>query len=217
MLKTYCINLDHRQDRWQECIANYGEYGVPVDQVERISGVRDEDFGALGCAKSHMAVLSRFLSHESSPYCLVLEDDFNFHHSWNDFISGVNRLNAEGVGWDVILLGATAVVPKAQPANGFSRVFEAQSAVAYMVRRDYVFKLLGCFAESISPMELLRPLHLRTWAVSRFAIDVAWKRLQCCDHWYIFHPAIGKQRASYSDIEMRNVDYDNVAYPVGNS
>jgi hypothetical protein len=47
---------------------------------------------------------------------------------------------------------------------------------------------------------------------ARFAIDQAWKALQRRDRWYIFSPAFGRQRPSFSDIEQRDVDYDAMTY-----
>jgi hypothetical protein len=39
-------------------------------------------------------------------------------------------------------------------------------------------------------------------------VDQYWKRLQPQSNWYIFEPKLGKQRASFSDIEDTAVDYD---------
>jgi hypothetical protein len=39
------------------------------------------------------------------------------------------------------------------------------------------------------------------------AIDTCWHPLQRSTNWYGFSPQVGTQAASFSDIELRNVDY----------
>ena len=54
--KIYCINLDHRHDRWEECCKIFNEYGMS-DKVERFSAIQykhknplySKAMGQLGC------------------------------------------------------------------------------------------------------------------------------------------------------------------------
>ncbi|MBL8304737.1 MAG: hypothetical protein JNM26_18445 [Ideonella sp.] len=212
MLKIHCINLDRRADRWAQCQANYESMGLSPSAVRRVSAVEDTDFGALGCAKSHVAVLSHFLTQESAPYCLVLEDDFDLIRPFSDVVGDFNRLATERVDWDALLLVGTSVIAGPRQEPGIARVVESQCTAGYLVGRRYAPALLACFAESIPLLENLRRLEPRHLAVSRLAIDVAWKRLQRRDRWYIFTPSMGRQRPSFSDIEQRVVNYDAETY-----
>jgi glycosyl transferase family 25 len=212
MLRIYAINLDHRTDRWAALQANAQAHGLSPAAILRWSAVRDADFGALGCAKSHVAALTHFLTADDSAYALVLEDDFEFLRPFGELLQSVNTLNAQRLDWDVLLPMGTAVMAMAPLPAGVARIVESQSAAAYLVPRRYAPALLGCFAESIGHMETLRHAPARQLVVHRHSIDQAWKPLQRRDRWYIFNPAFGQQRAGYSDIEQRDIDYAALTY-----
>lgn len=212
MLKVYTINLDHRADRWREACANYAAHGLEPRAVQRFSAVADKDFGALGCAKSHVAVLADFLCRTGDAYCLVLEDDFDFVRPLSDCVEGFNHLARQQVEWDVLLLMGTQVLAMPASDAGLARVLEAQSTAGYLVSRRYAVHLLTCFATVVPQMEALSAPGLRPFAVSRLSIDQVWKPLQRQDRWYVFNPAIGHQRPSFSDVEQRHVDYDRQTY-----
>ena len=212
MLKTYCINLDHRTDRWEEATANYEAMGVPPGTVTRWSAVTEPNFGALGCAKSHVAALAHFLTQENTQCCMILEDDFDFVRPWGEFVESFNRMVAERIEWDALLLMGTGTIAHEPLATGFARIFEARSTAGYIVTRKYAAALLACFAETIPYMEQLRHFENRDFVGVRFAIDMAWQRLQRRDRWYIGAPSFGHQRPSFSDVEQRHVNYDALTY-----
>ncbi len=211
-LAIYCINLDKRTDRWQECTANYTAMGLPADQVQRWSAIEDVDFGALGCAKSHLSALADFLTRRTEPYCLVMEDDLDLLRPWNEFANQFNALQVSGFDWDVLLLAGTCTLAYPQAANGTARVLESQSASCYLMQRRYVAEVLHSFAYSVSQLELFRNYAPRDPWTLRFAIDQAWKNLQRTDRWFMVAPAMGHQRPSYSDIEKRDVDYADMSW-----
>lgn len=211
-LKIYAINLDRRVDRWSELLASSLQFGLSPQAIERVSAVEDSQFGALGCAKSHLMALSHFLVHDTAPYCLILEDDFDLTRSWSEFIEIFNKVVEQRLDWDVLLLMGTAVLAVPEPHLNIARIIEAQSAAAYLVQRRYVPQLLGCFADCVPHLEKMRSINLRDFVTSRHAIDQAWKFLQRRDHWYILSPSLGRQRPSYSDIEQKHVDYTGITY-----
>lgn len=212
MLRVYAINLDHRGDRWQALQANAQAHGLAPRAIRRWSAVADPDFGALGCAKSHVAALAHFLTADDAPYALILEDDFEFLRPFGDLLQSVNALNAQRLDWDVLLLMGTAVLALPPQPGGVARVLESQSAAAYLFSRRYAAQLLGCLAEGLPHMEALRASPARALAAHRHAVDQAWKALQRRDRWYIFSPAFGRQRPGFSDIERREVDYGAMTY-----
>jgi len=212
MVNIYCINLDHRTDRWAECTANYEEHGLSLSAVRRWSAVSQPEFGALGCAKSHVAVLAHFLSQSNAQHCLVLEDDFDFVRPWNELAVRFDQVVAQRIEWDVLLLMGTAVGAYPPSSPGIARVFQSQSTAGYLVGRKYAPLLLGCFAESIPELEAFHGTVLQNYCVTRSAIDVGWQALQRRDRWYIFSPAFGRQRESYSDVEGIRVNYDTFTY-----
>jgi len=211
-LATYCINLEKRTDRWAECLSNYAAQGLPVDSVTRWKASEDDLFGALGCARSHLAVLSNFLTHRHEPYCLVMEDDFDLLRTWPEFVNTFNSLQANGLDWDTLLLAGTCTVAYIEAPKGLARIVESQSASGYLIQRRYVPQILHSFANSVVMLEKFREHQPRDQWTLRFAIDQAWKTLQRADRWYIFTPTFGHQRPSFSDIENKLVDYDSLSW-----
>ena len=212
ILTSYCINLDKRADRWNECIENFTAHGFPMPILQRWSAFEDSEFGALGCARSHLLALSDFVGNRSEPYCLILEDDFDFLLPWSNLVERFNALNASQSSWDVLMLAGTSTFAYAENPPGFARVVESHSASGYLVSRNYAAKLMNCFANSVVQLQNSKNHEARQLWVSRFAIDVLWKQLQYTDRWLIFSPAMGHQRPSFSDIEGRMVDYSTLAY-----
>jgi glycosyl transferase, family 25 len=211
-LAAYCINLEKRQDRWQECLQNYAAQGLPASLVQRWSACEDASFGALGCAKSHVAVLSDYLTRRSEPYCLVLEDDFDLLQTWPQFVDKFNQLQAVTLDWDALLLAGTLTVAFAESPAGVARVVDSQTTSGYLLKRAYVPQVLQSFAHSVVMLEKFKDQEPRVQWTMRFAIDQAWKSLQRTDRWFIFTPAMGHQRQSFSDIEQATVDYTHLSW-----
>lgn len=212
MLSIYCINLEQRPERWAALQTSCQIQGLSPTALRRWNAVADTDYGALGCAKSHVSALAHFLTHDSSPYGLIMEDDFELVRPWGELVERFNALTAAGTDWDTLLLMGTAVIALPAKSHGLARVLESQSAAAYLFSRRYASQLLACFADSIPHMESLRGLSPRAHVTHRFAVDQAWKTLQRRDRWYIFSPAFGRQRPGFSDIEQRDVNYDALTY-----
>jgi hypothetical protein len=66
---TLVINLDKRQDRWNEIQDTFSEW----PSLERVSAVEDSP-GWKGCAKSHIKCI-RLAKERRYPWVLILEDD----------------------------------------------------------------------------------------------------------------------------------------------
>jgi hypothetical protein len=211
-LVAYQINLASRSDRWTECLQNQAARGFDLDDIRRAEACLEGSFGALGCARSHVKWLTRYLTETTSPFCMILEDDFDFRISKAEFAQGLADVRDKVLGWDVLLLAGTVVVSTPTPVPHLNRVFEAQSASGYIVRRAYVPTLLGCFLEAILGLERYRAFDPRRLILDRFSIDQAWKRLQRGDNWFIFTPGVGFQRPSFSDIEGKMVDYTRFSH-----
>lgn len=209
-IAAYRINLDKRADRLAESRKNEMASGFPENFIVRLPAVEDRDYGAVGCGKSHVAALADAFSRQASPYCMVLEDDFDFLRGADELFGVLGQMQRAGLQWDVLMLAGTYVRPLDQPSEApfLLRLFEAQSTSGYIVNRPYIPHLLGCFAETVAQLERFRAAaDARGFIGSRFAIDIAWKRLQQRDRWYIANPTFGHQRADYSDIEGKVEDY----------
>jgi glycosyl transferase family 25 len=209
----YLISLMHREDRRNNFVKNTDSKGFELNTFEWINAVSDEEFGGLGCAKSHVLAMTKFITETDNKYCCIFEDDFHFRESKLLTEKIINKAMSDYQNFNVFMLGGTFVspIPTESSSDGYSisKVFEANSASGYIVKRDYIKSLMNTFIESILGMEAYRSATPRKVIYDRFAIDQTWKRLQRQDNWYCTIPMLGEQAPSYSDIEKINVDYSN--------
>lgn len=89
--KIYCINLDARTDRWEECEAEFNRIGWSVDRFP--GSEKSFNHAQFECLKA-------CLEYESS---LILEDDCEF----KEMAHLPNALSALPSDWDIVFLGAT--------------------------------------------------------------------------------------------------------------
>jgi len=209
IIAAYRLNLDKRPDRLTQSIANERAQGYPEGFIQRVSAVEDADYPTVGCEKSHIIALTDAFINRDTPYCMVLEDDFEFLEPADRLVERLGELQASGLPWDVLLLGALNVIPYRQAGapDTLLRVFEAGSAAGYIVNRFYLPKLLNCFVEGVVQLERYRNVNPRDYVGRHFATDVVWWALQRRDNWYIANPALGHQRSGSTTIDGQFADY----------
>lgn len=216
MLRTFSdikhamyINLDSRNDRRELFEKQFEELTslYPKDfgftPVPRFSAIKNEENGAIGCTKSHIECL-RYARDNGWDHILMLEDDaLLIHpeilvHQVNSFLS---RFRDE---WDVLLFSGNNYPPFKVEAPDCFRVANCQTTGCYLVCSRYYDKLIRNFEEG------LKTLIANPGNAAAYACDSYWKRLQQQDRWYLITPLCVVQRAGYSDIEKRNVDYERL-------
>jgi len=194
--KVIYINLDHRYDRREELESELERYGLKSIS-ERFSAIKD-DFGALGCAKSQLAVLRNALD-QNYQRILILEDDFTFLVSAEEFREEIDKLDT--IEFDVCMLSYNCPRYEDSVYPFLKKVIIAGTASGYIVDARYYETLIGVFEDSVNALESTRIEHL-------YAVDVIWQQLQPSSDWYRFTTRIGKQRHSYSDITRSMARYD---------
>jgi hypothetical protein len=208
----YLISLEERSDRRDQFIHNVNEMGFDEDQFHWIVAIKDEDFGGLGCAKSHLVALTEFITRTNLPYCCIIEDDFQFRISNLEVESLINSIDTNH-NWDVIMLAGTQTIgiPTSLKTQNheIQILFQANSSSGYILKRNYAHKLIMNMLACISGMEKFRHLEPRSLIYKSFALDQMWKNQQHQDNWVCTKPMIGYQTAGYSDIEKKDVDYLN--------
>jgi GR25 family glycosyltransferase involved in LPS biosynthesis len=70
-IPTYCINLNHRKDRWIKCEHQFDSQGI---KVIRFPAVENNKYPHLGVAQSHKKIIEIALKKDYEMIC-VLEDD----------------------------------------------------------------------------------------------------------------------------------------------
>ena len=216
------INLDRRRDRRARIEKELARASLDCTRISAVEvGAGDVDAlqgcwdggkrqcsGKLGCQQSHVAALS-FALHNGWDHVAVFEDDFEWFSAVQPSRLGqiIHDVRSQHIDWNVILLTGNVishaildpvetVVTKLHPkkVSNITRINDAQTTTAYMVRGEYIGVLL----------EVFKSCDVKVDSVA--AIDSCWKKLQD-KTWYGFTPNLGTQSPGYSDIEREVVNY----------
>lgn len=206
----YFISLDHRNDRREDLSNNFRSMGFNLHDFEWIHAIKDVNFGGLGCAKSHLTALTEFITKSRTGYCCIIEDDFRFRVSKQE-AQNIISYALSNLRPDVILLAGTQTItiPTRYKAVGheIEKIFQANSASGYIVKREYVNKIIAALLDAIIGMESNIHIEPRGLIYQNFAFDQIWKYYQQKDDWICTNPMIGHQAPGFSDIEQKEVDY----------
>ena len=192
--KLVYINLEQRKDRAEMCLANLNAIQFPEDKIVRFKAIK-EPKGALGCSKSHLAVL-KSAQQFGWGNVLILEDDMLFDVTEEnakhvaDFITKLKQYP-----WDVALFSGHYSIINIIDAPLYKLSF-AQCTNSYLVNKHYFSKLIATITENVSELENRN---------NYIPLDEKWLPLQKCDNWMAIYPCAGIQAEGYSDIEHRHV------------
>uniref|UniRef100_A0A6C0EA63 Glycosyl transferase family 25 domain-containing protein n=1 Tax=viral metagenome TaxID=1070528 RepID=A0A6C0EA63_9ZZZZ len=196
---TLFINLEHRKDRLEHINAEFKKMGIDAERVNAIK----MNIGAVGCTMSHIKCLE-LAKQRDYEYVFICEDDITFRNP-ELFKRNLQRFyENDDINWDLLIIGGNNVPPFQQVTEYCARVFYCQTTTGYVVKKHYYDTLLKNFRESANGL-IREPNNPST-----YALDMYWKRLQLQDFWYMITPPTVTQYESYSDIENRNVNYENM-------
>jgi glycosyl transferase family 25 len=191
------INLNKRTDRKNQIEKNLNFFQL---KYERFEAIEQTDFCALGCALSHLSVL-KLAKERNLNNVLIMEDDFEFIVSKQDFETNLETFFNSNLNWDVCFLSYNiSKYIDLGDASVVNKVVEAQTASGYIVHKHYYNKLIDLFEMACYYLKYTKQHWL-------YANDVVWKPLQKTDNWFYFKQRIGKQREGYSDNAGCYVNY----------
>ena len=191
--KIVFINLDHRKDRLESIQSFFKEARIPAEKVVRFPGIRDFP-GIVGCAKSHIAVI-KMIRDNGWDNTLILEDDVEWLNYSNETI-----LEHIQQPFDVLMLGGDYCILEG------NRVIRSYHASSYIVKKQYLSKLLNNFETGLHKLLSIFSIHeqIRLFAIKNHYmchIDVYWWYLQRDDNWRCIVPPMVIQKKMYSDIQ----------------
>lgn len=195
---TYYINLKHRTDRKRDTLRELQSFGI--HNPTRFDAIKD-DFGAIGCSKSHLEVL-KIARKNNYPYVTIIEDDVQFLNPKKTIQSLNNILNSK-IPWDVILIGGNNSPPYKQINENCIKVENCQTTTGYIVKKSYYNTLINHWEKGLN-------LLIKTRDTPKYALDMYWKILQKRDNFLLIYPLHVTQREGFSDIENYVVDYNDV-------
>jgi glycosyl transferase family 25 len=196
---TLFINLEHRKDRLEHVNSEFKKMEIDAERVNAIK----MNTGAVGCTMSHIKCLE-LAKQRDYEYVFICEDDITFRNP-ELFKRNLQRFyENDDINWDLLIIGGNNVPPFQQVTDYCARVFYCQTTTGYVLKKHYYDTLLKNFRESANGL-MREPNNPST-----YALDMYWKRLQLQDFWYMITPPTVTQYESYSDIENRNVNYENM-------
>lgn len=187
----YIINLEHRTDRWQHCLEQMTKHNFTAEQFKAI-GRSELINGWQACTLSHIAVLDDAKSRGFSRI-LILEDDFVFTEHFNQVFELPQHLL-----WDIFYLGVNHQIKPEEISeyydSNFKRVIKGLTSHAVAYNNIQNIDVYLDFAKRLL-----------------FPIDVClYEYFQAKGTAYCYYPNLAWQLGGYSDIEQRDMYYDNL-------
>ena len=197
--KIYYINLDRRTDRKELFEKQVEKYELPMNKIVRFSAIED-NYGAIGCSKSHLEIL-KLAQKNKYRNVLIFEDDFEFLVSKEEFYNNLNKFfkNYKD-NFDFCYLQYNLLESEEKDnIVGYAR--KTFGGAGYIINNRILKKFIEILEKAIDNF-------IKTHNHQLYAIDTCWHPLQKSSESFYFKKRIGKQRASYSDIEKSFVDYN---------
>ena len=197
--KIFYINLDKREDRKDEIESELKNYDI-FELSERIQAIETPGQGILGCTMSHLNAI-KLAKERNYTNILVLEDDFQFTISKEEFENQLQTFFENQIPYDVCMISYN--IRQSQPTEYpfLTKVIEAQTASGYIIHNSFYDKMIELYEWAI-------PLLRDTKQHWHYANDQCWKRLQPQANWYCLTTRCGRQRAGYSDNSEQFQDHD---------
>ena len=205
--KIYCINLDRRTDRWEECQKIFSKHNLEVEHFSAVDGSK-ENYGLgypfdseLAGAISHTKVIEK-ARELNLKNVLILEDDV-------DFIDNLEELFTKFIdivpkNWDGILFGGNHVGGYTHLNNDIVKINRSYALHAYCLNSESFEYVINYMNNKIKNTINKGKNSIRT----SVAADFFMADLHSINNWYCFKPHLAWQRNGFSDIQNTVVNYN---------
>jgi len=216
--KIYCINLDKRVDRYEESLIEFKKLNIDVERVSAIDGKSifkpglNWSAGAYGLLLTHIKLMESVISNKYDNV-LILEDDVMFNNNFNEIFN--ERISALPNDWDFLYLGGNNLFHRGRfTLVNKDKNFIINSSNYYTLNYELCKTTWTQCAHAVAINSKIYNLLMQE--ISRNLtqpIDVTFCGLQNsgCNA-YTFLPSLARQRASFSDIENKSVDYNSYTF-----
>jgi len=202
--KIYCINLDHRTDRWENCENQF--LTKNIKNVERVTPVNVQNdkpigvnrLGEWSLIKTHIKIIEEAKKIKYKKI-LILEDDFeicDLHPNYTKksfeerFLDGLTHLPPD---WDMLFLGNSTITQNHTHIDG------------------EIHKLGFCHcAHSVGINHTIFDTILNILQTADEPVDIMYSRLMKDFNIYGYKPNLISQIASLSSLTMRFEDYEQL-------
>ena len=199
MLHGHYINLTSREDR-RNHFENIKRTYPSLSGIERMPAIENSD-GSLGCCLSHIKALT-LCQNTTLPYVAIFEDDFTILNptAFQEFLIEFERIQTSE-SWKVIVLTPRGTTIHREDIGPFKRIMDNQTTTGYIIKRELISVLIDNLKESAR-------LQMEGVEKNISAIDQYWKRLQTTYPFYYYTDIFAGQLIGWSNIEGRNINYN---------
>lgn len=194
--KIYCINLDHRTDRWQQCEREFAKEDMTVERISAIYGDKEGNNRFIAFNKSQQKAIKKAID-DDAKNALVLEDDVVFKNTMHLHYA-MNELPED---WFAFYLGGNILGIDTIPFNRPDKY----SAHLYQVRD--IWQTQSVAYSNVA----LHYIHEHFNPENGYNYD-EWLRQNVTKQFkcFIIAPQISYQRKSYSDLWMGEANFEHL-------
>ncbi len=191
------INLEDREDRKKEILAEFEKLDIPKNKIRKVSGVRIPKNGHKGCTQSHILALT--MAKLNRWKCIaIFEDDATLNVEPSEFKRILNKaLDLGDDKWDVLILGGANQIKGDKIDDDMFYLKHSTTTTGYIVKQEYYDTLLDLFNDANNKM---MPDKWRDDGWEGNAPDQRWNELIRIDKFIGFEPNLIVQRGSPSSI-----------------
>ena len=185
-------NMDYRPDRNTYAYQEISKLDVSPTRISGVvyTGTSSKVLnGQIGCGLAHLNGLR--LAKERDVNVLMFEDDVKFINDYPNIIQGA--LDELPEQWDMLYFGGNICRSIFQVSEHLGKLTHAQSTCSYGVNKNFIDTILN-----MESRILQRPIDL-----------VYAEELIPSHNCYITIPMVAVQKSGYSNIEERNVSYQD--------
>lgn len=189
---AFCINLDHRRDRWVKASQQFDAHDLAVERFSAIDG-RAGVYGTdlcdnynNACTLSHLNIIQRSVK-ENYKAVLIFEDDVLLNPLFARILT--DTINDLPANWDMLYLGGNHRERPVKVTQNLFRATKVFTTHAYIIRSTVYNFVIDRFPSLTQP------------------VDCYYCEAQKIFNCYICNPRIAYQAKSYSDILHKVVNY----------
>lgn len=196
--KIFYINIDKRTDRKYTFEKHMQKYNL---EFERFSAIKD-NFGAFGCAKSHLSILKN-AKNNNLENVIIMEDDIAFDLSPEMLDDKLKLIFDNELDFDVFHLSYRyRISDDVQGIDYLKKLSYCHYCSCYIINKKCYDEIIDCWEKSLlllSPenTDLGLEWHQKT---ARFSCDISYIPLLRKKNWYCFDKPVCVQLNGQSDI-----------------
>lgn len=190
----YCINLKHRDDRWDNCQRQFDKFGMSVERFEAVNGkeVVPDGVGKLlpgevGVIRSNYNVI-KDAKEKGYKQIIIFEDDVELCEDFNERFK--LHYDSTPTDWRFIYMGGNHVGGLTPINNKVSKIRHSYAIHAICVHEELYDHILTMLEEE------------------KVQVDVTYAQLQKIFPSYVFRPHLAWQKDGHSDIQGGYQNYN---------